>query len=94
MRFFFLKCLEIFWGILEILPYLGKVLNVDFFSFLPQKIGYSEKSQCLKFSGILGILTLFNIYGHLINVEDIFHLCQKNLGTLKISSYFSKNSAV
>jgi hypothetical protein len=61
-----------------------------FFSFLPKKIGRFEKSQCLKFFGILGILILLNNYGHLIDVEDNFHFCPKILGILKISSCFKK----
>jgi hypothetical protein len=69
---------------------LGKVINVDFFSFLSKKLGHSEKSQCLKLFGILGIHILLNNYGHLINVEDSFHLRPKILGILKISSCFKK----
>jgi hypothetical protein len=53
-----------------------------------QKIGHSEKSQCLNFFGILGILILLKNYRHLIDVEDNFHLCPKVLGILKISSCF------
>jgi hypothetical protein len=44
----------------------------------------------LNFFGILGILTLLNNCGHLIDVEDNFHLCPKSLGILKISSCFKK----
>jgi len=52
------------------------------------KIGHSEKSRCLKFSGNLGILILLNNYGHLIDIEDNFHFCPKILGILKISACF------
>jgi hypothetical protein len=51
-----------------------------------QKIGHSEKSQCLKSFCIFGILILLNNYGHLIDVEDNFHFCPKLLGILKIPS--------
>jgi hypothetical protein len=37
-----------------------------------------------------GILILLKNYGHLINVEDSFHLHPKILGILKISSCFKK----
>jgi hypothetical protein len=57
--------------------------------FLPKKIGHSEKSWCLKFLGILGILTLLNNCKHLINVEDGFHLCPKTLGNLRF--FWSNN---
>jgi hypothetical protein len=56
----------------------------------PKKLGHSEKSRCLKFFGILGILILLKNYGHLINVEDSFHLSSKFLGILKISLCFKK----
>jgi hypothetical protein len=68
---------------------LGKVINADFLSFLPQKLGIL-KSPCLNVFGILGILILLNNYGHLIDVEDNFHFCPKLLGILKISSCFKK----
>jgi hypothetical protein len=42
----------------------------------------------MKVFGMLGILILLNNYGHLIDVEDNFHLCPKVLGILKISSCF------
>jgi hypothetical protein len=61
-----------------------------FFSFLPKRIGHSEKSRCLKFIGILGILTLLNNNWHLTNVEDSFHLSLNFWGILKISSCFKK----
>jgi hypothetical protein len=38
----------------------------------------------------LGILILLNNYGHLIDVEDNFHLCPNIFGILKISSCFKK----
>jgi hypothetical protein len=38
----------------------------------------------------LGILILLNNYGHLIDVEDNFHLCPKILGIPKISSCFKQ----
>jgi len=57
---------------------------LGFFSFVPKKIGHSEKSQCLNFFDILGILILLNNYEHLINVEDSFHFCPKILGNLRI----------
>jgi hypothetical protein len=69
---------------------LGKVMNVDFFFISAQKIGHSEKSQCVNFFGILGILILLNNYGHLIDVDDNFNFCPKLLGILKISSCFKK----
>jgi hypothetical protein len=37
---------------------LGKVINADFYHFCPKYIGHFEKSGCLKFIGILGILIL------------------------------------
>jgi hypothetical protein len=61
-----------------------------FFSFLPKRIGHSEKSRCLKFIGILGILTLLNNNRHLTNVEDSFHLSPNFWGIRKISSCFRK----
>jgi hypothetical protein len=48
-----------------------------FFSFLPKKLGSVEKSRCLKFFGILGILILLNNYMRLINVEEIFDFSPK-----------------
>jgi hypothetical protein len=61
-----------------------------FLSFLPKIIGHSEKSRCLKFIGILGILTLLNNNRHLTNVENSFHLSPNFWGFLKISSCFRK----
>jgi hypothetical protein len=61
-----------------------------FFSFLPKRIGHSEKTRCLKFIGILGILTLLNNNRHLTNVEDNFHLSPYFWGIRKISSCFRK----
>jgi hypothetical protein len=48
-----------------------------FFPFLPKKLGSLEKSRCLKFFGILGILILLNNYMRLINVEEIFDFSPK-----------------
>jgi hypothetical protein len=67
---------------------LGKVINADFYHFCPKYIGHSEKSGCLKFIGILGILILLNNNQHLINVEDSFHLCPNLWGILKMFSCF------
>jgi hypothetical protein len=69
---------------------LGKVINVVFFFICAQKIGHSEKSRCLNFFGILGLLILLNNYGHLVDVEANFLLSPKILGILKISSCFKK----
>jgi hypothetical protein len=57
MRFFFSKMLENISGKFGNFSLLGKVINVDFFPFLPKrKIGHSEKSRGLKFIDILGVL--------------------------------------
>jgi hypothetical protein len=89
MTLFFLRCLESFRAILGNFSLLGKVINADFVSFLPKKLGIL-KSPCLNVFGILGILILLNNYGHLIDVEDNFHFYTKLLGILKISSCFKK----
>jgi hypothetical protein len=54
---------------------LGKVINVDFFHFCPKN--WAFKKIPMNFFGMLGILILLNNYGHLIDVEDNFHLCPK-----------------
>jgi len=82
-----------FSGNFENFSLLGKVINAFFFISV-KKIGRFEKSQCLKFFGISGILILLNNYGHLIDVEDNFHFCPKILCILKISSCCKKNWAV
>jgi len=85
---FFPKMLEKISGNFGNFSLLGKVINVDFFSFLPEIIGHSEKSRSLNFIGILGILILLNNNQHLINVERSFHFCPNFWGILKISSCF------
>jgi len=86
---FFSKMLGKFSGNLGNFSLLGKVINADFLSFLPKKLGIL-KSRCLNVFGNLGILILLNNYGHLIDVEDNFHFCPKLLGILEISSCFKK----
>jgi hypothetical protein len=71
----FFKMLEKILGNFENFSLLRKVIDADFYHFCPKYVGHSEKSGCLKFIGILGILILFNNNRHLINVEDSFHLC-------------------
>jgi hypothetical protein len=65
---------------------LGKVINVDYFSFLPKTLGILKNPKACNFLAFWGILILLNNYRHLIDVEDNFHFCPKILGIPKISS--------
>jgi len=61
----------------------GKVIKVEFFSFLPRKIGHFLRLEIfLHFESFI----LPDIYGHFMNVEESFHLCPTILHTLEISS--------
>jgi hypothetical protein len=56
------------------------MLEVEKFSFLPKTVGHFRKILMLEIFWHFEIFFLHYDLWHLIKVEEIFHICQKNFG--------------